>query len=196
MKLPSGRFEIPRTHVSRRNEQYFSCGVIAGRWAKLSSLNSILSGKQGCLWNIEKYRERKRKRYETLSNQMTCDENRPPNSATGVVERLMKSSMEEYCRYTYYLDYLDANLRENFSSVQIQKPKSGTEILKTTTNTKVLKRTNKPWQNDRRWNWSKRGPPKAIIAFQKWIITYVVHVMLTFLYDYLKLEVSSTYLLK
>lgn len=190
--------EFARLMYRRNMNSIFSCGVIASRWAKLDSLNSILSGKQGAS-EIQKSIEKERKRYETLSNQMTCDENRPPNSATGVVERLMKSSMKEYCRYTYYLDYLDANLRENFSSVsntetQIGNGNTSKPATNTTSAQKELISRGKMIEDERKR--ANEVLPKAIVAFQEMDRTYVVHVMLTFLYDdYLKLRGQlNTYL--
>lgn len=130
---------------------------------------------------------------------MTCDENRPANSATGVVERLMKSSMKEYCRYTYYLDYLDANLRENFSSVsntetQIGNGNTSKPATNTTSAQKELTSRGKMIEDERKR--ANEVLPKAIVAFQEMDRTYVVHVMLTFLYDdYLKLRGQlNTYL--
>lgn len=190
--------EFAQLMYRRNMNSIFSCGVIASRWAKLDSLNSILSGKQGAS-EIQKSIEKERKRYETLKVQMVCDGNRPENSATGVVERLMKSSMKEYCRYTYYLDYLDANLRNNMNTLSTtetniwdgntSKPAIDTAGIQSeiTSRGRIIEIERKK-AND--------VLPKAIVAFQEMDRTYVVHVMLTFLYDdYLKLRGQlNTYL--
>lgn len=46
---------------------------------------------------------------------MNCNKNMTPKADDKIVDRLASSAMIEYCSYTYYLDYLDANIRNNFS---------------------------------------------------------------------------------
>lgn len=123
---------------------------------------------------------------------MSCDQNRPANSSTGVVERLMKSSMKEYCKYTYYLDYVDANLRENFDAISKLDTKIGdnnSSKSASTTNDaqkEIISRGRFVEDERKRAN---EVLPKAIVAFQEMDRTYVIHIMLTFLYDdYLKLR--------
>jgi hypothetical protein len=123
---------------------------------------------------------------------MSCDGNRPENSATGVVERVMKSSMKEYCRYTYYLDYVDANIRESFSRLSNIESSIGngntSKASATIDSAKrdFLTRGHLIEEERKRAN---EVLPKAIVAFQEMDRTYIVHIMLTFLYDdYLKLR--------
>lgn len=190
--------EVARLMYRRNMNSIFSCGVISSRWTKLDSLNSILSGKQGAS-EILKSIEKERKRYETLKGEMSCDGNRPENSSTWVVERVMKSSMKEYCRYTYYLDYVEANLREDFSKVSNIETKIGDgNATKSANNTddaqrEILSRGRIIEDERIRAN---DVLPKAIVAFQEMDRTYVVHIMLTLLYDdYLKLRGQlNTYL--
>lgn len=130
---------------------------------------------------------------------MACDNNRPANSSTGVVERLMKSSMKEYCRYTYYLDYVDANLRENFNKTSNLETKigdnNGSKAAITTNDAQKEIITRGRFVEEERKK-ANEVLPKAVVAFQEMDRTYVVHVMLVFLYDdYLKLRNQlNTYL--
>jgi hypothetical protein len=190
--------EFARLMYRRNMNSIFSCAVIASRWAKLDSLNSILSGKQSGS-EIQKSIEKERRRYETLRNDMVCDQNRPANSATWVVERLMKSSMKEYCQYSYYLDYVDANLRESYNSLSSTETKiwngntSKQAISMDAAKKEILSRGSIIEDERKRAN---EVLPKAIVAFQEMDRTYVIHVMLAFIYDdYLKLRNQlNTYL--
>lgn len=104
----------------------------------------------------------------------------------------MKSSMKEYCKYTYYLDYVDANLRENFDAISRLDTKigdnNGSKAASTTNDAqKQIISRGKLIEEER--NRANDVLPKAIVAFQEMDRTYVVHVMLTFIYDdYLKLR--------
>jgi hypothetical protein len=190
--------EVARLMYRRNMNSIFSCGVISSRGSKLDSLNSILKGKQGAS-EILKSIEKERKRYETLKVEMSCDGNRPENSATWVVERVMKSSMKEYCRYTYYLDYLEANLREDFSKVSNIETKIGDgNAAKSAITTDGAQReiiSRGRIIGDERTK-ANDVLPKAIVAFQEMDRTYIIHIMLTHLYDdYLKLRGQlNTYL--
>lgn len=111
----------------------------------------------------------------------------------------MKSSMKEYCRYTYYLDYVDANLRENFNALSTTETKIGdgnTSVPAGNTNSAQNEITSRGRVIEDERKRANEVLPKAIVAFQEMDRTYVIHVMLTFLYDdYLKLrDQLNTYL--
>ncbi len=169
----------------------FSCTVIATRKDKLEKLGSIIKGKSGAS-EIERSLEKEKKRYELLMTKMNCNQNMTSKGDDKIIDRLASSAMIEYCNYTYYLDYLDENIKSNFAqSLTIDAnigSQSGTNIATTTDQARsVFASYGNILESER--SRANSTVPKAIMAFQEMDRTYITHLLLVIIYDdYLKLR--------
>ncbi len=122
----------------------FSCAVAAGRADKLTKLLSIpkLSAEGS---DIRTKLEKEKKRYERIIQNINCNQNTDGSSVVKIVDKLARSATIEYCGYQYYLDYLDANIKQDFNET-LQKEKqigeSNTSTIPKNTDTFLQKLTN------------------------------------------------------
>lgn len=92
----------------------FGCAVIASRQDKLTRLEESIRHTSHTS-EIQKSLEKEKKRYEALMTRMNCNQNKTENTEDKVIDRLASSAMKEYCSYTYYLDYMEANIETDFT---------------------------------------------------------------------------------
>lgn len=183
--------EVSRKLYRKNMNAIFACTVVATRKDKLEKLSQIIKGKK---WSseIERSLEKEKKRYELLMTKMNCNKNMTPKADDKIVDRLASSAMIEYCSYTYYLDYLDANIRNNFSeAINIDNniwSQSGRNIPQTITDAASFMNSYTNILESERSR-AKSTVPKAIMAFQEMDRTYITHLLLVIIYDdYLKLR--------
>jgi hypothetical protein len=113
--------ETARLLYRRNMNEIFSCTVIASRQTKLEKLQNIIGNKSGASSILESIKK-ERKRYELLMSKKNCLQNGSTQASDKVVDRLAISAAGEYCKYTYYLDYLQANVTTDFSqAIEIDK---------------------------------------------------------------------------
>lgn len=183
--------EVSRKLYRKNMNAIFSCTVIATRKDKLEKLGSIIKGKSGAS-EIERSLEKEKKRYELLMTKMNCNQNMTSKGDDKIIDRLASSAMIEYCNYTYYLDYLDENIKSNFAqSLTIDAnigSQSGTNIATTTDQARsVFASYGNILESER--SRANSTVPKAIMAFQEMDRTYITHLLLVIIYDdYLKLR--------
>lgn len=132
-------------------------------------------------------------------SRMNCNQNRTESAEDKVIDRLSSSAMKEYCSYTYYLDYLEANLQSDFSEAE----KAELSLRETSLQNRATttEQAGKIWRTYQNMLESERSRahetiPKAILAYQEMDRTYIAHILLVIIFDdYLKLrENLDTYL--
>ena len=123
---------------------------------------------------------------------MNCNQNMSEKADDKIIDRLSRSAMLEYCGYTYYLDYLDENLRNDYTKTitldDIIGTQSGTKIERNADQyaTLIGGYRNKLASDRARAN---DTVPKAVMAFQEMDRTYITHLLLVIIYDdYLRLR--------
>jgi hypothetical protein len=175
----------------------FACAIIASRQDKLQKLREVIKGKNGAS-DIEKSLEKEEKRYASLMANMNCNQNKTDSASDKVADRLASSAAKEYCKYTHYLDYLEANITSDFTeAMKIDAKITGTGAASPNTTDDAAKRMSSRisvLENER--TRAQDTVPKAVMAFQEMDRTYIVHLLLVVIYDdYLKLrEHLNTYL--
>jgi hypothetical protein len=189
--------EAARLLYRRNMNQIFSCAVIASRYTKLEKLENTIGNKSGAS-NILESIKKEKKRYEGLMTKKTCLQNGSEQASDKVVDRLAVSATWEYCRYTYYLDYLKANVTNDFSAaVEIDAKIGGNTGSALPTTDAAVQRMTK-WINtlDQERSRANTTVPKAVMAFAEMDRTYITHILLVIIYDdYIKLrDHLNTYL--
>lgn len=106
--------EVVRIQYRSNMNNIFSCAIIASRQDKLERLQIAIKDNSNAT-DIKRKLDNEQKRYESLMTTMNCNQAKTPNGTDKVVDRLASSAMVEYCKYTYYLDYLEANINNNYS---------------------------------------------------------------------------------
>jgi hypothetical protein len=182
--------EVARLLYRRNMDRVFACGVVASRLSKLEALEKAIQGKPTS--DITESIKKERTRYEWLRGQMNCNLNKWDTSATGTVDRIMRSGMKEYCQYSYYLDYLEANVRWDVTKISETETKIGegnTSKQATNTEAALNEITSRIAKIDEERTRAHDVLPKAIQSFREMDRTYILHIMLVFIYDdYLKLR--------
>jgi hypothetical protein len=184
--------EVARIQYQKNMNQVFSCALISSRLEKLTKLEEIITKKNKGTDIMQKL-EKERDRYTKMARDKSC------NADDQIVDRLIVSASTEYCRYTYYLDYLDARIRSNLSeSLRIDATISGNTGSMNPNNTDdALKRiTSRLDIIAKERARAQDTAPKAVLAFQEMDRTYIIHLLLVIIYDdYLELrENLNTYL--
>lgn len=93
--------------------------------------------------------------------------------------------MTEYCTYSFYLDYLESNIRYDFSqSATIEKALNGSGAIATKTVMDATKTMNSYVGTIRdEKSRAKSTLPKALVAYREMNRTYGVHLLLVMIYD-------------
>jgi tRNA threonylcarbamoyladenosine modification (KEOPS) complex Pcc1 subunit len=172
--------------------------VIASRQDKLTRLSESIRGKSRAS-DIQQSLEKEKKRYESLMARMNCNQNRTEDAEDKVIDRLTNSAMKEYCSYTYYLDYLDANIENDFSRAEQVDGSIGIGMQnKQAKNTEAAAAQFRGYSNTllSERNRANETVPKAVLAYQEMDRTYIAHILLVIIFDdYLKLRDNlNTYL--
>lgn len=190
--------EIARKIYRKNMNAVFGCAVLASRQDKLTRLEESIR------WNsqasdIQKSLEKERKKYESLMSRMNCNQNRTESPEDKVIDRLSASAMQEYCSYTYYLDYLEANLQNDFS--EAEKTELSLRDVTLQNRATTTEQAGKIWRIYQATIDSERSRahetvPKSILAYQEMDRTYITHILLVIIFDdYLKLRGNlDTYL--
>ncbi len=183
--------EASRLLYRSNMNQIFSCAIIASRWTKLEKLDTIVK-KNGKASDILKKLEKEKTRYAWLMRDKNCFQNNSDKADDKVVDRLALSAAWEYCKYTYYLDYLSANITSDFSAAVEMDGKIGGNTGATEMGTTIAASTSMgQWMTtlDSERSRANSTLPKAIMAFQEMDRTYITHLLLIIIYDdYLKLR--------
>ncbi len=183
--------EAARLLYRSNMNQIFSCAIIASRWSKLEKLDTIVK-KNGKASDILQKLDKEKKRYESLMRNKNCFQNNSDKADDKVVDRLSFSAAGEYCRYTYYLDYISANITSDFSAAVEIDRKIGGNTGTTEIGTTIAASTSMgQWMTTLESERSRANStiPKAVVAFQEMDRTYITHLLLIIIYDdYLKLR--------
>jgi hypothetical protein len=183
--------ETARLLYRRNMNEIFSCTVIASRQTKLEKLQNIIGNKSGASSILESIKK-ERKRYELLMSKKNCLQNGSTQASDKVVDRLAISAAGEYCKYTYYLDYLQANVTTDFSqAIEIDKKIGWNTWATSVRTTDEANARMTTWINTLESERSRANStvPKAIMAFQEMDRTYITHLLLVIIYDdYIKLR--------
>jgi hypothetical protein len=183
--------EVVRIQYRSNMNSIFSCAIIASRQDKLERLALAIKDNSNAT-DIKRKVENEQKRYEALMSTMNCNQAKSPSGTDKVVDRLASSAMVEYCKYTYYLDYLEANINNNYTEALQIDASIGSAVGNTTpknTDTALEKIVSRNTTINSERNRAQDTVPKAVMAFQEMDRTYVVHLLLTIIYDdYLKLR--------
>jgi hypothetical protein len=189
--------EAARLLYRSNMNQIFSCALIASRQTKLEKLENIIGKKSGAS-NIMESIKKERKRYERLMDKKVCLQNGTDQASDKIIDRLAISAAGEYCKYTYYLDYLSANVTTNFSeAIEIDGKIGGnTGSVINNTSAALVRMTTWLGKLDSERTRANTTVPKAVMAFAEMDRTYITHLMLVIIYDdYLKLrDHLNTYL--
>ena len=183
--------EYARRVYLKNQNTIFACGVIASRQDKLKRLKEAIKGKNSTS-DIQKSIDKEERKYEQIMVKMNCNQNMSEKADDKIIDRLSRSAMLEYCGYTYYLDYLDENLRNDYTKTitldDTIGTQSGTKLARDTEQfaTAISGYRNKLASDRARAN---DTVPKAIMAFQEMDRTYITHLLLVIIYDdYLQLR--------
>jgi hypothetical protein len=176
--------EVARTLYRKRMNSVFSCGIVTSRFAKLEALEMVAmrDGKPGT--EIKNKIDREKKRYEEIKKQLACDSSTSP---TGAIDRMAGTAMKEYCQYTYYLDYLSRNTTDDVTSSMMTDARTGDNPTPTRTPTttdqlgKLIADRSVAIRAER--DRANMVLPIAIRTYREMDRTYIIHVMLTLIYD-------------
>ncbi len=183
--------EVVRIQYRSNMNAIFSCAIIASRQDKLERLQLAIKDKSNAT-DIKRKLDTEQKKYESLMTSMNCNQAKTPSGKDKVVDRLASSAMGEYCKYSYYLDYLEANIVSNYSEAlridaAIGSGTGNTTPIDTDAGLQKILSRNTTIANER--SRAQDTVPKAVLAFQEMDRTYIVHLLLVIIYDdYLKLR--------
>lgn len=178
--------EVARLLYRKNMNSIFACAIIASRQDKLTKLQEIINKKSPAS-DIKTKIENEKKRYDDIMGKMNCSQNRDASQETDpLIDRLMASAMLEYCQYGYYLDYLEMNVRENYAistrtdsnigtGNTASSPKNTDQALRD-----MITKVNSVGNERMR---AQDVVPKALIAYQEMDRTYIVHVLLSIIFD-------------
>lgn len=183
--------EIARIQYRNNMNRIFSCAIAAGRAEKLNKLLNIpkLSSEGS---DIRTKLTNEKKRYENIMINANCNQNTDGSITISIVDRLVRSATIEYCGYQYYLDYLDSNIKQDYTQALEQEKKIGNNgkyAIPQNTDTFLQKLTNSIWSIENELSRSKNTIQKAVVAYREMERTYTIHMLLVIIYDdYLNLR--------
>jgi hypothetical protein len=190
--------EIARRFYRKNMNTVFACGVIASRQDKLKRLKEAIKNKSGAS-DIQKSLDKEEAKYTKIMSSMNCNQNMTEKATDKIIDRLSRSAMIEYCKYTFYLDYLEENVQSDFSKALIIDNSLGSQSgSNVPTNLEqansIMASYGKKITTDR--TRASDTMPKVVLAFQEMDRTYITHLLLVIIYDdYLKLrDQLNTYL--
>ncbi len=171
--------------------------MTASRVEKLRTISRLIS-KAGSS-EIGKKLENDANKLEKLKDS-NCGTTVSKQSLTNFSQAIARSATVEYCSYVNYLDYLDATIQDNYTSVMNLEKKIGnggenqSNPSTIASAAQAMSRRNIQIEND--LVRARSTLPKVLVAYREMERTYTVHLMLIIIYDdYLELrENLNTYL--
>ena len=116
--------EFGRKLYQANMNNIFACAISADRSDQLRKMQELIDAKSPSS-EIKSKLQKEQKYYQEISSGINnCDTNN--QSATpqdSMPWRLARSVTGEYCRYSHYLDYFDANMQKNYSQAVEQDKK-------------------------------------------------------------------------
>lgn len=185
--------EIARVEYRNNMNRIFSCAVAAGRADQLTKLEEVINKKFPGKWSdIKEKLKKEKERYKNIITGMNCNQNTDGSTNVKIVDKLARSATIEYCSYQYYLDYLDANIKQDFNET-LQKEKqigeNNTYTIPKNTDAFLQKLTKSIWSIEDELSRAKSILPKAVVAYREMERTYTLHILLVIIYDdYLNLR--------
>ncbi len=171
-----------RLQYQRNMNTIFSCAITGARLKHISALQELIKKTSGKNSGMEEKLKQESEKLEKLKASLKCGGD-GTNADTEL--RLMNTAMTEYCTYSFYLDYLESNIRYDFSrAASIEKELKGTGALTTKTIIDATKMMNSyvgTIQNEK--SRAKSTLPKALVAYREMNRTYSIHLLLVIIYD-------------
>lgn len=190
--------EIARAQYQNTMNRIFACAVTASRIEKTNKVLALVS-KGGSSNIADKLKADIKKLGNQMKNQ-NCATNSTEGKLTDYSRAIAASATAEYCIYRNYLDYLDTNIRTDYTKVMdLEKTigvggenKPNPTTLSTAASAMNLRSTQIMSDIAR----AESTLPKALVAFREMERTYSIHLMLLIIYDdYLELrQNANTYL--
>lgn len=183
--------EIARVQYRNNMNRIFSCAVVAGRYEKISKIMDLIPTKAS---DIATKLKKERERYGLLRTNMKCWLNNEWEEASKykIIDRLASSAALEYCSYTYYLDYLGANMKTDLTKAQEIESKIGegnTARPAATTESALSIITSRQNAVEREIGHARDTLPKALVAYREMERTYGAHLLLVMIFDdYIRLR--------
>lgn len=115
-----------------------------------------------------------------------CNQNTDGSEQIKIVDKLSRSATREYCSYSYYLDYLDSNIRENIvGSITLDQQIGTTKpsVAPSTTDAALSETTKRTNAVENELARAQDTLPKAVVAYREMERTYTVHLLLVIIYD-------------
>lgn len=94
---------------------YFACAVLISRIRQIESLETIMKKTTTSKEFSDKLKKEKTKYQQLIQKSYSCGEV-SKDTKGDTIDRLMNSTMIEYCKYNHYLDYLESNINNDFST--------------------------------------------------------------------------------
>lgn len=181
--------EIARLQYRSNMNKIFSCAVAAGRSNQITKLQEIVKAKYPSQSSdIQEKVKKEVDRYNRIKESIpNCDQNSSNEDGNQlIVDRLTQSTMVEYCTYSYYLDYLGANVENDYATMAQIENKVGNPASPRTASTissaaQDMSSRMKSIQNE--LNRANDTLPKVLTAYREMERTYITHVLLVIIYD-------------
>lgn len=171
-----------RLQYQRNMNTIFSCAITGARLKHINALQELIKKTSGKNSGMEEKLKQESEKLEKLKASLKCGGD-GTNADTEL--RLMNTAMTEYCTYSFYLDYLESNIRYDFSrAASMEKELKGIGALTTKTVIDATKMMNSyvgTIQNEK--SRAKSTLPKALVAYREMNRTYSIHLLLVIIYD-------------
>lgn len=179
---PFASVKQARLQYQRNMNNIFACAVVGSRLKNITALQGIMKQTSGKNAGMEEKLKKESQKLENLKSNLKCGGD---GTNADTEARLMNTAMTEYCTYSFYLDYLESNIRYDFSSSAAkEKALGGTGAMTTQTIIDASKSMNSYVgiiKNEK--NRAKTTLPKALVAYREMNRTYSIHLLLVIIYD-------------
>lgn len=93
----------------------FACAIASDRADQLKKLDSLI-GKTIPSSEIQNQLKKEQQKYDNIKKSINnCDQN-AEGSGVSTTQKLAGATMAEYCTYSHYVDYIDANIKQNYTN--------------------------------------------------------------------------------
>lgn len=178
--------EFTRKLYQTNMNNIFACAISADRSDQLKKMQELIDAKSPSS-EIKSKLQKEQKYYQDIASGINnCDTNNQSTTPGDSMSwRLARSVTGEYCRYSHYLDYIDANMRQNYSQAVEQDKKLVSE------NPDFQSTLESVWQDmgvrqmalQDETNRAEKTLPKALTAYREMQRTYGVHILLVMILD-------------
>jgi len=182
--------EIAQQIYHARLNTLFDCAVIESRIAIIMGLqeSNAIRGQSEIIASLSREMQRLSvQRRQCLPEETTwADSTTPSLVLRRISERIVNTATLQYCHYTQFISYLDAELNNNITpTLQTEMQIGAGDDRALPSNSDILSQTliQRQSQIKNELIRAERALPRAILGFKEMQKTYAAHLLLTIIYD-------------